>query len=128
MGTAEKIKSFTQLETWKEGHRLVIDIYQITRGFPKEEVFGLTSQLRRAAVSITSNVAEGFSRNSAKDKSQFYCIALGSLTEIQNQLLVAKDIGYIPLTKFQELAKRTVTVSKLMNGLIKSAQDRVLNT
>jgi len=87
-----KIKSFMDLDAWKEGHRLVLEIYQITKKFPREELFGLTNQLRRAAVSFTSNIAEGFSRNSYKEKLQFYSMALGSLTEIQNQLLISRDI------------------------------------
>src|SRR3989344_8161391 len=118
--TEIKIKSFTDLYVWKEAHKLVIMIYKVTKIFPKEEQFGLTNQIRRAAVSVTSNIAEGFSRNTFKDKTQFYSIALGSLTETQNQLLIARDIGYIENKIFQELGNQTVTVSKLCNGLLKS--------
>jgi four helix bundle protein len=88
--------------------------------FPKKELFGLTSQLRRAAVSITSNIAEGFNRESLKEKIQFYSIARGSLAEAQNQILIAKDIGFMPEDVFLKIADRTVVVSKLTNGLIKS--------
>lgn len=95
MGNVQKIQSFTDLYAWQAGHKLVLSIYEVTQKFPKEELFGLTNQLRRAAVSITSNIAEGFSRSSYKEKSQFYSMALGSLTEIQNQLLIAKDIKYL---------------------------------
>lgn len=112
-----KIKSFTDLYAWKEGHRLVLMIYKMTEDFPKREVFGLTSQLRRSAVSVTSNIAEGFSRNTNKDKYQFYIIAQGSLTELQNQLLVARDIGYIKNGEFKIVADQTVTTNKLLNGL-----------
>lgn len=119
-----KIKSFTDLKTWQEGHRLVLMIYETTRNFPKEEQFGLVSQLRRAAVSITSNIAEGFSRQSFKEKIQFYSIALGSLTELQNQLLVARDVKYINEVSFDKIAKQTVAVSKITNGLIKSSMSR----
>lgn len=76
--------------------------------------------MRRCVVSITSNIAEGFSRQGIKEKIQFYYMALGSLTELQNQLLVARDVGYLPKEKFNELAKQTVEVNKLINGLIKS--------
>lgn len=93
--TGGKIRSFTDLFAWKEGHKLVLKIYNISENFPQKEVFGLTNQIRRAAVSITSNIAEGFSRLTTKDKCQFYAIAIGSLTELQNQLLVARDVGYI---------------------------------
>lgn len=118
----EKIKSFTDLNAWKEGHKLVLDIYKITQKFPKEELFGLTNQLRRAAVSLTSNIAEGFSRNSFKERIQFYHVSLGSLTEIQNQLLVARDIGYISEGDFKEIAEDTITVHKIINGLIKKSK------
>lgn len=118
----KKIKSFTDLYAWQEGHSLVLDVYRITKKFPKEELFGLTNQLRRAAVSFTSNLAEGFSRHSYKEKTQFYSIALGSLTEIQNQLLVARDLGYITKEEFDNLARKTVTISKITNGLIKKSR------
>jgi len=117
-----KIKSFTDLNTWKEAHLLVLKIYKLTQKFPKEEQFGLTNQLRRAAVSITSNIAEGFSRGSYKEKCQFYSIALGSLTEVQNQLLIAKDISYITVREFSSLAQQTIVISKLLNGLIKKSK------
>lgn len=118
----KKIRSFTDLDAWKESHYLVLEIYKITLEFPKEEQFGLTNQLRRAGVSITSNIAEGFSRNSYKEKVQFYSIALGSVTEVQNQLLLAKDIGYMTKENFNEIAKRTVVANKLINGLIKKSK------
>lgn len=117
-----KIKSFTDLRTWKEGHKMVLAIYSLTEKFPKGEVFGLTNQLRRAGVSFTSNIAEGFSRNSYKEKLQFYAIALGSLTETQNQLLIARDLSYISRNEFDEIANQTVEISKMTNGLIKKSR------
>lgn len=114
-----KIEKFTDLIAWKEGHELVIFIYKITEEFPKQEVFGLTSQMRRCAVSITSNVAEGFSRYSPKDKNHFYYIALGSVTELQNQLLLSRDLKYTSTDDFQKSAAQSVKVHKLINGLIK---------
>src|SRR3989344_5414560 len=112
--------SFTQLFAWQEGHVLVLSIYQIVKTFPRDELFALTSQMRRAAISITSNIAEGYSRKSYKEKIQFYYMSLGSLTELQNQLYIAKDIEYLSKEKFNEIAAKTVHVSKLVNGLIKS--------
>src|SRR3989344_8133065 len=103
----DKIKTFKDLNTWKEGHSLVLQIYKITKKFPKEELFGLTNQVRRAIISFTSNIAEGFSRNSYKEKLQFYSIALGSLTEVQNQLLVARDVEYITKEDFNNFANQT---------------------
>lgn len=118
-----KIKSFTDLNAWREGHKLVIEIYQITKNFPKEELFSLTNQIKRAAVSTTSNIAEGFSRQSFKEKAQFYSIARGSVTEIQNQLLIAKDIKYLTADTFNKVAEQTVIVHKLINGLIKYSKN-----
>ena len=103
-------------------------IYQTTKSFPKEELFGLVSQMRRCVVSITSNIAEGFIRQSYKEKLQLYSIALGSVTELQNQLLVAKDIGYVTNEKFKEIADQTIKVHKITNGLIKSSKTIIHNS
>jgi len=84
----------------------------------------LGSQMSRAAISITSNIAEGFSRDSYKDKIRFYYIARGSLTELQNQLLIAKDLSYITNKKFKEIADQTVEVHKLINGIIKKSKTK----
>ena len=112
------IKSFTQLIVWQKGHRLVLAVYATTNTFPKTEQYALTDQLRREAVSITSNIAEGFYRRSSKEKTQFYYIALGSLAETQNQLLIAKDLKYITSDKFNELISQTVEVAKLLNSIV----------
>lgn len=115
-----KIISFTDLLVWQKGHQLVLDVYKITRSFPKDELFGLVSQMRRAAVSVTSNIAEGFSKYSIKEKTQFYNTSLASLHEIQNQLLIAKDIGYLELIIFQDLAKLSIEIQKMLRKLIQS--------
>ena len=120
----QKIRSFTDLRAWKEGHYLVLLLYKTTKDFPREEQFGLTNQLHRAAVSVTSNIAEGFSRRSFKEKTQFYSMALGSLTELQNQILIARDVGYINKENFSKIAEQSVVVSKIINGLIKSSISR----
>lgn len=116
---AGKIKSFTDLNAWKEGHKLVLMIYKITNNFPDIEKFGLVSQIRRCVVSITSNIAEGFSRKSTKEKAQFYFISLGSITELQNQLLISRDLKFIKEKDFQEVGQQTVVVQKITNGLIR---------
>jgi four helix bundle protein len=117
-----KIQSFTDLNAWKEGHQLVLRIYKLTKSFPQDEQFGLSNQMRRCAVSITSNIAEGFSRKTKKEKAQFFYMALGSTTELQNQLLIARDINYLRNEEFRIIAEKTVVVSKLINGLIKSSR------
>lgn len=116
------IASFTDLIAWQEGHKLVVTIYQITETFPKSELFGLTNQIRRAAISITSNVAEGFGRQSYKEKVQFYSIAKGSNLELQNQLLVARDIGILDKKDFEKLADQSVVIAKLLTGLIRKSK------
>lgn len=117
-----KIKSFTDLKAWQEAYKLVLMIYQITKDFPKEELFGIISQMRRASVSISSNIAEGFSRNSFKDKIRFYYMSQGSVTELQNQLFIAKGLKYINQESFNKISDQTITVHKIINGLIKSSK------
>ena len=113
----KKIKSFTDLNAWKEGHVLVLMVYKSTENFPKREIFGLINQMRRAIVSVTSNIAEGFSRITSKDKCHFYSIASGSLTELQNQLVVARDLKFLEKSDFDKIAYQTVEVAKLISGL-----------
>jgi four helix bundle protein len=120
----EKIQSFTQLNVWKISHQLVLSIYQATQQFPSHELYGLTNQIRRCAVSITSNISEGFTRQTRKEKLQFYYISLGSLAELQNQLLIARDLKYIKNDSFLSFAYKTVEIRKLLNGIIKSAQTK----
>lgn len=122
MEERNKIRSFKDLEAWKQGHVLVLSIYRITKRYPSNEQFGITNQMRRAAVSITSNIAEGFSRQTSKEKFQFYSIALGSLTELQNQLLISKDIGYLAEPDFQKIDEQSLFTQKLIRGLLKYAR------
>ncbi len=117
-----KIQTFTDLLAWREAHKLVLLVYEATKLWPKEEMFGLTAQIRRAAVSISSNLAEGFSRATFKDKAHFYSMALGSTTEVQNQFLIAKDLKYFASENYSSSNEQTVTVHKLVNGLIKSTK------
>ncbi|MEX0916711.1 MAG: four helix bundle protein [Candidatus Spechtbacterales bacterium] len=116
-------KSFTDLLVWQEGHRFVLSVYRLSRKFPTEERFSLTNQIQRAVVSITSNIAEGFSRRSSKEKVQFYFISLASLAEVQNQLLIARDLGYLPKKDFQEMAEKSVIIRKMLNRLVGSIRN-----
>lgn len=117
----EKIASFTGLTTWREAHTLVLEIYRVTKFFPSDERFGLVSQLRRAAVSVSSNIAEGFRRKSKDEKQRFYEVAQASLTEVQNQLLISHDISYIPKDTFIAISEHSVRVGRLITGLSRSA-------
>ena len=120
----QKINSFKDLSAWQKAHILVLEVYKATKKFPKEEIFGLISQMRRCAVSIASNIAEGFSRNFAKEKIQFYFRAKGSLTELQSQLLISLDLGYLNKNSFSKINDMTIEVHKIINGLIKSCRSR----
>lgn len=122
MEEKQKIKSFTDLDAWKEGHKLVLMVYTITKTFPKEEIFALVNQMRRCAVSITSNIAEGFSRQSFKEKVHFYYTSQGSLTELQNQLLIARDVKFITKESFLPIAEQTTKAQRIINGLIKKSK------
>lgn len=113
------MRTHKDLDAWKLSVELVVLIYQLTSTFPKEEVFGLTNQIRRAAVSIPSNIAEGAARNSNKELIQFLHISLGSQQELDTQLLIAKKLEYLTDDQYNEINIKIETVGKLLNGLIK---------
>lgn len=114
-----KIKSFTDLDAWKEGHALVLLTYKITKKFPRDEVFGLISQMRRAAVSITSNIAEGFSRQNIGEKIQFYAISQSSTTELINQIMISKDIDYINVEEYDPYYQQAIKTNMIICGLLR---------
>lgn len=116
--TNQPLQSFTDLKAWQQGHQLVIRIYELTKTFPRDEIHGLINQIRRAAVSITSNIAEGFGRHSYKDKVNFFYQAHGSLTEVKNQLLIARDIHYLSQSEFTQVADLANQTHRLLQGLI----------
>ncbi len=117
-----KLNSFTDLVAWQEGHKLVLLVYKELKVLPNSERYNLVDQLQRAVVSITSNIAEGFARLSNKEKVQFLFIAYGSIKEVQNQLLICRDLGYLNTEQFGLLANQSSRVSKLILGLIKAFQ------
>ena len=113
---------FEDLDTWKESHKLVLAIYRATAGFPDAERFGLTSQMRRAAVSVPANIAEGFKRRGLADKVRFYNTAEGSLEELKYHLILARDLGYLP--PGSQLQAEADMVGRLLNGVIASTERR----
>ncbi len=117
-----KITHFTHLVAWKKAHALVMGVYALTRTCPRDEQFGLTSQSRRAAVSITSNIAEGFGRVTKADKAHFYWIAKASLAELQSQLYIMRDLGYVSAETTEAAMRQTEEVDRLLAGLIGAAQ------
>jgi four helix bundle protein len=113
-----KIRSFQDLNIWKEAHYLTLEIYKITKNFPKEEVYGITSQLRRAATSIASNIAEGMGRNTTKELLNFIYNARGSLSEVVYYLILVKDLGYIKTENFENLYSRYNGLGRGINAFI----------
>ena len=107
------------MDVWNEARKLVTNVYTATKVFPKDELFGITNQIRRCAVSIPSNIAEGCGRNHIKDSMQFFYIARGSLYELETQLFVSCDLSYIDDATKQDLLKQLEIVRKLLSGFIK---------
>ena len=120
---SSKINRFQDLQVWQEAHVLVLQVYKTTQSFPKSELYGLTSQMRRAAVSIPANIAEGFTRYGIRDKLKFYNIAEGSLEELKYYFILSNDLGYIESNA--ELMRSADQVGRLLNGLILSTQRRL---
>lgn len=109
------MRDFKKFEVWQLSHQLTLKIYKTSQSFPKEEMFGLTSQIRRSFASIGYNISEGSGRNSDKEFANFINIALGSSNEAENQLILAKDLGYINETNYQNLlAELTILKKKLV--------------
>ena len=110
------MKDFKKLKVWERSHRLTLDIYHDTMNFPKSEVYGLTSQIRRAASSIPANIAEGYGRGSDSELIRFLNIALGSSTELEYHLLLAKDLGYLLQTNYDNLNAELMEIQKMLTA------------
>lgn len=119
---AEEITGFSDLEAWKKSHELTLKVYQITKSFPKDELFGVVSQLRRAAASVGANIAEGFARYHFNDKVRFYYHSRGSAAEVQNFLFLSRDLNYIDSDQCAQLFEEARRVLQLINGLIRSIE------
>lgn len=113
-------QTFRDVKAWQIAYALTLEIYAVTKLFPKDEVYGLTSQMKRAAVSIPSNIAEGFGRRGLGEKDQFNAIAHGSLTELENQLLIAQGVGYIDDKRYSEVEAIIIEAHKTLYGLRKA--------
>ena len=117
--------SFERLEVWKKSRLLVKDVYHVTVPFPEKEKYGLTNQIRRAIVSVSSNIAEGSTRQSTKEKARFYEVAFGSLIEVLNQLIIATDLEYLPIIELNYIRPQIEEVGRMLNALHKSTQNKV---
>lgn len=112
------MQDFKKLKVWEKGHQITLAIYKVTARFPKEELYGLTSQMRRAAASVVSNIAEGCGRTSRADFGRFLQMATGSASEIEYQLLLARDLSLLKADEYQDLEKGVVEVKRMLSALM----------
>ncbi|MBN2744928.1 MAG: four helix bundle protein [Marinilabiliaceae bacterium] len=117
--------SFERLEVWKRSRVLVKDVYGLTKGFPLDERYGLTNQIRRAIISVSSNIAEGSTRQTEKEKGRFYEIAYGSLVEVLNQLIIANDLDYLDHNVLNAVRPEIEETGRMLNGLYQSTRRKV---
>lgn len=112
----EKTKTFKELIVWQKSHALVLSIYKVTKSYPKDEIYALTSQVRRASVSIAANIAEGYKKKTKGSKLNFLNISEGSLEEVKYYILLSKDLEYITEKEFKDLENQSEEVGRLING------------
>ncbi len=112
------MKDFRELKVWQKAHQLTLAVYQITAAFPREELYGLTTQLRRSSSSIAANLAEGCGRNGDAEFARFCSIATGSASELEYHLLLARDLKLIKAKDYEEMAQRTIEVKRMLTALI----------
>ena len=114
--------TYKDSEVWKAAMNLAVQVYRLTASFPKEERYGLTSQIRRAALSVRSNIAEGKGRSSDKELIQFLCHSRGSLFEIETQLAIGEELGYSTKEECDAVRRETARIGQMLNGLIRSVR------
>ena len=114
------MQTFKDLKVWEKAHQFTLNVYALTKKFPSEEKFGLTSQLRRAAISVPSNIVEGFKRRGVKDSLNFYTIEEASLEEVKYQLLLAKDLKYISQDIYEKMNEKANEISKMLYSFKKA--------
>lgn len=118
------MKTYRELIVWEKSMTLVNQIYKVSKQFPADENFGLTSQLRRSAISVPSNIAEGYGRNSLNDYIRFLNISVGSLYEIQTQIEIAFNLNYVEKNHFDELYENTKEIERMMSSLIRKLKEK----
>ncbi len=119
------MKNFKELHIWQRSHQFVLEIYFITKSFPKDELFGLTSQMRRSAASIPTNIAEGFGRNSDAEINRFLVISQGSAAELEYQIILSKDLNYISTETFDKLNLEITEIRKMLNSFAQKVRQRI---
>jgi len=120
VGGGVPIERFEQLEVWQEAHALVLHVYQATATIPADERYGLVPQMRRSAVSVPANIAEGFKRRGQADKAHFYNVAQASLEELRYYLILCRDLGFD--IQYERLAERTDRIGRMLNGLVRAVR------
>jgi four helix bundle protein len=118
----EDTKGFKQLVVWQKAYELTLETYRLSKLFPQKEMYGLTSQMQRAAVSVPANIAEGYERKHRKEYLNFLHISRGSLGELETYLSLAKDLGYLTSDDFEQIDGKRIETGRLLRGLIKSLQ------
>ncbi|MDQ3813297.1 MAG: four helix bundle protein [Armatimonadota bacterium] len=118
------VNSYRDLEVWQKAMDLVVECYRITQGFPRSEIYGLSSQLQRAAVSVPANIAEGRGRQHTQEFVQHLCIAYGSLAELETHIEIARRLNYIGADDAHRLFDRTSEVGRLLNGLLRALRNK----
>jgi len=111
------MQDYRKLDVWREAHQLTLDAYRLTKAFPSEERFGLSSQLRRSAASVPTNIAEGCGRQTPRDTAHFFQIAIGSTNEAEYQALLARDLGYVTDEQHSTFAERVSRTRRMLSGL-----------
>ena len=119
------METHKDLRIWQQSIEMVTSIYLMTKAFPKDELFGLVSQMRRAAVSVPSNIAEGYARGTDREKLHFLRISSGSLSEVETQLILSLNLGYVIQETYDELSERVTSVWKQLNALISSVKKKL---
>ena len=114
------MKDFRQLKVWEMSHQLALAIYKVTKEFPKEELYGLTSQIRRSSMSIPTNIAEGCGRNTDADFARFLQMAMGSASETEYQLILARDLEFLPKDSYEKLHNEVEEVKRILASLLKT--------
>jgi len=121
------LKNYKELNVWKKAYELCVEIYKVTQGFPKEERYGLTSQIRKAAVSVPSNIAEGYGRKNIREYIQALYIAYGSLCELETQMMLAGEFCYLKPKDLERLLQEMGDIERMLKGLIRALENKAKN-
>jgi len=125
--SSDMLKNYKELKVWQASYKTCLHIYKVTKQFPKEEMYGLTSQIRRSAVSIPSNIAEGYDRKTTLEYVRFLYIADGSVCELETQTMICGDLGYVRKEKLDQLKKEIGDVERMLKAMVNSLENKHLN-